>query len=141
MAKRTRKVPRNQARWYLAKAEEFVAAAAAECSDKRYTASGLAAVHAGICATDAITAHRLGEISSAPNHAEAVVLLRSCFRTGIPARHERQIVGLLAAKNSVEYSGQLLTAERSRTLTDQAARFVKWACEVVAPTPPGTMSR
>lgn len=143
MGARTRKVPRGQAKHYLAKAEEFAGAASAECVVGRYSACGLTAVHAGISACDAVTSHIRGEISTAQNHAEAVGLLRTCFNGRMPSKHEQQILGLLALKNDIEYSGHALSPERAKTLVDQATRFTRWASSIVRqpPTPPGSSVR
>lgn len=127
----TRSVPRGHARHYLAKAEEFADAAQAEYAAGRNAACGLAAVHAGISACDALTAHVRGVVSTAKNHTEAVGVLRTCFDGHIPQPHEQQLIGLLAVKNDIEYSGRALKPERARTVLDQATRFTKWARDVV----------
>lgn len=127
----TRSVSRREARRFLAKAEEFVGAAEAAFAASRYSASGLAAIHAGISAADAVTARRLLVVSSAPDHLQAVRLLRGCLENGLPMNTERQLVGLLKMKNEVEYSGQAVTVEKARVMVDQATRFVAWARSIV----------
>jgi hypothetical protein len=49
----------------------------------------------------------------------------------MPATTERQLVGLISAKNAIEYDDGLQGREPSRILVDQATRFVEWAGTVV----------
>lgn len=103
---RTRPTKRGDARRYLTKATEFVESAKAEFVAGRWTAAGLAAVHAGISAADAVTASRAGCVSSSDDHIAVIGLLRECV-PGIPATTERQLVGLISAKNTIEYDDGL----------------------------------
>lgn len=128
---RLRKVSAADARRLLTKAEEFVDAARADLDATRFTACGLAAVHAGISAADAVTASADAVVSSAPDHLEVVKLLRRSLRDGLPTHNERQLVGLLKVKNEIEYSGQMLTQAKAKTLLDQATRFVAWSRSVI----------
>jgi hypothetical protein len=56
--------------------------------------------------------------------------MRECV-PGMPATTERQLVGLISAKNAIEYDDGLQGREPSRILVDQATRFVEWAGTVV----------
>jgi hypothetical protein len=50
---------------------------------------------------------------------------------GMPATTERQLVGLISAKNTIEYDDGLQDREPSRILVDQATRFVDGAGTIV----------
>ena len=128
---RVRAVSEADGRRLLAKAEEFVGAAKADFDAARYSACGLAAVHAGISAADALTAFGRSVVSAAPDHFAVVKLLRRSLGKGLPSEKERQLVGLLNAKNEIEYSGHMLTPAKAKILLDQATRFVAWSRSVI----------
>lgn len=115
----------------IEKASEFAASAESELTAGRRTAAGLAAVHAGITAADAITACLAGVVSSAPDHGAVIVLLKACIPGGLPGPNERQLMGLLRTKNDIEYSERTLTSAQAHVLVDQAARFCAWGNAVV----------
>lgn len=120
-----RTVPTRDARASFTKAREFVAAAHGEQDAGRWNAAGLAAVHAGICAGDAITVSVLGVKSTSPDHAAVIELLSGVEAFGAPQR--RQLVGLLSMKNAVAYEQRLLTQTEAKQLVDQAERLLAWA--------------
>ncbi|MDO8950022.1 MAG: hypothetical protein Q8S43_04435 [Actinomycetota bacterium] len=115
----------HDARASFSKAREFVAAAHDDQNASRWNAAGLAAVHAGICAGDAITISVLGVRSTSPDHAAVIELLGGVEAFGAPQR--RQLVGLLSMKNAVAYEQRLLTKTEAKQLVDQAERFLAWA--------------
>ncbi len=117
----------------MAKALEFAESAQDNLKAGRHSACGLAAVHAGISAADAVTAHFGRVISSAQNHLEVIALLRVTAPQGLPATAERQLVGLLSAKNDIEYSGEVVSVARATVMSDQANRFVAWGRSVIGP--------
>ena len=129
--RRVRRVSEAEGRRLLAKAEEFASAARASFEAGRFTACGLAAVHAAISAADAVTADSRLEVSSAADHLEVVKLLRDSLQHGLPPNNERQLVGLLSVKNEIEYSGHMVTPAKAKTLLDQATRFVAWSRSVI----------
>lgn len=114
-------------------ADEFAVSAGAELAAGRYSGAGLAAVHAGIAAADAVTARTGGVVSTGPSHAAVLEVLRQCLPTGLPASAERQLLGLLRLKDDIAYTERSLTEAQARALVDQATRFVRWARSVVAP--------
>jgi hypothetical protein len=113
-----------------------VSAARADFDAGRYSACGLAAVHAGISAADAVTVHLVGEVSASRNHLDAVGLLRRASPRPELSRPERQLVGLLQAKSDVEYSGESVTRANAKVMLDQADRFTTWAVGVAGRLPP-----
>lgn len=126
-----RRVPREEARTYLAKAKEFSAGAVDDLEQGRWNAAGLSAIHAGICAADAVVIASGGVRSASRDHGSALHLLKKTVPS-VPAAHERQLTGLLGMKNAVEYESRLLRESESKTLVEQSGRLVKWAGEVVA---------
>lgn len=129
---RTRPTKRGDARRYLTKATEFAESAKAEFVAGRWTAAGLAAVHAGISAADAVTSALGGCVNAGDDHMEVVGLLRKHAPDDFAKANERQLVGLISAKNTIEYDDGLQGREPSRILVDQATRFVDWARAVVS---------
>lgn len=130
-ADRTNAVARSESRKYLFKAQEFLDAARMAVRDARWNAAGLAAVHAGISAADAATVASSGARSASKDHNAAVDLMR----TTVPeagASQERQLAGLLAVKNSVEYEQRLVAEPEARSMVEQAGRLVQWAAGVVS---------
>jgi hypothetical protein len=128
---RTRPKQRGDARRYLAKANEFAESARDERAAGRWTAAGLAAVHAGISAADAVTSLRAGCVSAGDDHMEVVGLLREYAPDDFTKATERQLVGLLSTKAAIEYDDEPLSQARAVTLVDQATRFVEWASAIV----------
>jgi hypothetical protein len=123
-------VARSHARRLLAKADEFALCAQTERTAERYSAAGLAAVHAAIAAADAVTVHTAGVVSTGTSHFAVVQLLQRCLPEGLPASAERQLLGLLRLKNDIEYTERALTDPEARVLVDQAVRFVRWSHHV-----------
>ena len=128
----TREIPRRQARLFLKKAREFSRSARAELEHERWTAAGLAAVHAAISATDSVTVALAGAVNASADHFAAVALLRSCLRDGLPSSAKRQVNGLLRMKSEIEYGQHMLSGPQAKTLVDQAERYVEWASGLVA---------
>jgi len=122
----TRSVPRGESRTSLLKAEEFAASAASELRESRWNAAGLAAIHCGIAAADAVLIASAGIRSISQDHGSVVRLLEN----QVPEFHaaqRRQLGGLLKVKNAVAYEQRLLTATESRQLVDHANRLTSWA--------------
>lgn len=67
---------RNHARSYLQKAPEYLDSAQDNLDLRRPTPAAGDAIHAGICAKDAIVTVLTGEISKAKDHAKAAKELR-----------------------------------------------------------------
>ena len=79
---RTRRVSAAQARSYLGKAEEFLAAARDSLDAGHSLAATSLSVHAGISACDAICGARTGQRASGSDHGQAVALLDRAGREG-----------------------------------------------------------
>ena len=132
---RTTDIPRREARIFLVKAQEFLAASRDAAEAGQHDASMLAAVHAAIVANDAVCAALLGRRSADPDHQRAVDLLESAadHEEGISTR-AKQLRSLLAKKNFVAYEARRATAAEARDGLERASRFVAWASEVLSRT-------
>jgi hypothetical protein len=122
---RTRPVTAAQARAYVSKAEEYLAAAESELgADRRIAATSLA-VHAGINAADAVTGLRLGRRGAGQDHDEVLVLLGTAGPDGTAAakdlvrlplktraEHEPDDVPRSEATKAVERARRIVTVAR-----------------------------
>ncbi len=120
---------RGDAKKYLSKAREFSEGASDALANGKWNVAGLAAIHAGISAADAVIVAFGAKRSASKDHGAAVDLVHRTTDAG--AAQIRQLTGLLAMKNTVEYEQRLLTQSEARTLVEQSSRFVKWAATVV----------
>ncbi len=89
-----------QARSYLAKAEEYPAAAENELEAKRGIAATSLAIHAAINAADAVCGVRLGKRAAGQNHDRAGELLKDAGRDG--AELGKDLCRLLPMKTKAE---------------------------------------
>lgn len=129
---KTLSVAKAEARLYLAKAEEFLAEAAAALAGDRHDAAMLNAIHAAISATDAVTAALAGRRSADPDHQRAVDLLQQVADGSEDVgTRVRQLRTLLAKKNAVEYESRKATSREARASVERAERILRWAREVV----------
>lgn len=125
---RTRQVSAAQARAYVAKAEEYLAAAMAELEADRAIAAMCLAIHAGINAADVVTGVRLGQRAAGQDHDGAIALLRTAGPDGVAVAKE--LVRLLPMKTRAEYepdqipkSDAARAVERARRTVDVARRL------------------
>ena len=127
---RTRSASRADARAYLGKAEEFLdAARLAAASEYRTATTGLA-IHAGIAASDAVSAARLGKRSASSDHRTVLKLLDQSGTEGVAVR--RALDRLLPLKNRAEYEPREPTkrqAEQALHAAEQAVAAAKRAVE------------
>jgi len=130
---RTTDIPRREARVFLAKAQEFLAASRDAAEAGQHDASLLAAVHAAIVANDAVCVALLGRRSADPDHQRAVDLLESAadHEEGISTRGQ-QLRSLLAKKNFVAYEARRATGAEARDGLERASRFVAWGADVLS---------
>jgi hypothetical protein len=126
-------VPRNQAPQFLAKAVEFASAARGSLERGDRDAAMLNAIHAGICAADAVCVALAAQRSTDPDHARAADLLEEVAASSSDVKERaRQLRRLLAKKNAVEYESRRATSREASDATDRAERLIGWAKEVVA---------
>lgn len=129
-SERTRPATKADSRAFLSKAVEFLAGMEDALVESRFDAAGLAAIHAGISAGDAVLAYRGGISSAGQDHRAAVDLLQRTLgdASATPSRHLKRLVD---KKNLVEYEQRRLTKAEALDLAEHARRFVSWAIEQV----------
>lgn len=127
---RTRQVNAAQARAYVAKAEEYLAAAVAELEADRAVASTSLAIHAGINAADAVTGMRLGQRAAGQEHDDAIALLRTAGPDGIAAAKE--LGRLLPMKTRAEYEPDDIPKSDAAKAVERARRTVEVARRLAA---------
>jgi hypothetical protein len=130
---RTRPVTAAQARAYLVKAEEYLAAAEEELKSHRRIAATSLAIHAGINAGDAVTGVRLGRRAAGQDHDEVLTLLREAGSDG--ALVERQLVRLLPLKAKAEYDPGDIPKSTAEKAVERAGRCVDVARRVAPQLP------
>ena len=126
------KVPRGEARLYLAKAKQFSEEAAAAITGSRNDAAMLNAVHAAISAADAVSVALGGRRSADSDHQRATDLLQEVgAKSAGMSDALRQLRMVLAKKNAVEYESRRASAKEAADVVERAARLVSWASQVV----------
>lgn len=123
---------RTHARSFLRKAEEYLASAEGNLAAQRYTVAAGDAIHAGICAKDAIVTELTGATTKGKDHALAVKELRRALgqRPDAPGA-ERGLRDLVSSKADVEYGVTLVAAAKAESLVRRARSLVELAVRVV----------
>lgn len=123
---RTRPSTKADARQFAEKAEEFLATMELALSAEHWDAGGLAAIHAGISAADAVLSYRGGVRSASQDHRAAADLLVQVLGPAgnDGAKHLRRLV---QKKTLVAYEQRRLTQEEATDLAEHARRLLKWA--------------
>jgi uncharacterized protein (DUF885 family) len=115
----------THARAYLAKAQEYLASAETNLAAQRHTVAAGDAIHAGICAKDAIVMKLTGQVRKAKDHAGATAELKAALGTrDVTASAERAIRELIGAKSIIEYSAEATSAARALQLVRRARTLV-----------------
>jgi HEPN domain-containing protein len=122
---RTRPVTAPQVRGYVAKAEEYLAAATSELEAGRSIAATSLAIHAAINAADAVTGRRMGRRAAGEDHREVLALLRDAGKDG--AAVERELARLLALKTKAEYEPDEIPRAEAGRAVERARRCVEVA--------------
>jgi len=125
-ANRTRTATKEEGRIAWQKAEQFLAAAHSEMENERWDAAGLHAIHAGICASDAVLISTSSVRSASQDHTALVGTLEKNV-TSFRGSTRTQLVGLLRMKNTVAYDQRLITQAEAHTLVKAADRYLMWA--------------
>ena len=123
----------NHARSFLKKAEEYLASGEANVPAGRYTVTAGDAIHAGICAKDAIVTELTGTTTKGKDHAIAAKELRQALgQRPVAASAEKDLRELVSSKADVEYGVTLIPAmkaearlRRARSLVELAVRIVR----------------
>ena len=129
---RTRSVNPAQARGYVAKAKEYLAAASNELEAGRSIAATSLAIHAAINASDAVTGLRIGRRAVGPDHNQVLALLKEAGKDG--AEVERNLGRLLPLKTKTEYEPGDIPASDAARAVERATRWVAVAIRLAAET-------
>jgi len=130
---RTRSVSAAQARAYVAKAEEYLAAASSELEFGRPIAATSLAVHAAINAADSVTGVRIGRRAASQDHDQVLSLLREAGQDG--AEVERNLGRLLPLKTKAEYEPDNIPASEAARAVERAGRCVAVARRLAGDIP------
>lgn len=123
---------RNHARSFLKKAEEYLASAEANLQAGRNTVAAGDAVHAGICAKDAIVTELTGGTTKSRRHATAAGELRRALGQRPDAGSaEKAMRELISSKAGIEYGVALISATKAEPLVRRARRLVELAVQIV----------
>jgi HEPN domain-containing protein len=123
---------KEEAARFLAKAEDFLETAQLAQERGLTNSSGAMAIHAGISACDALTAHFLGIRSNSGRHHDALDLVgRLPFEEKKALR--RQLQRLLDAKHTVEYDDEAMIVGEEEEMVEAAKRIVEVARRRVKP--------
>jgi hypothetical protein len=116
---------------YLAKAEEYLAAATNELGERRRIAATSLAIHAAINASDAVTGVRLGRRAAGEDHDQVLALLREAGKDG--AEVERNLARLLPLKVRTEYEPDDIANAKAGKALERAARCLAVARSLARP--------
>jgi HEPN domain len=118
-----------QARSYLAKAEEYFAAAENELDAERGIAATSLSIHAAINAADAVCGARLGKRAAGQDHDQVLTFLKMAGTDG--ADLEKDLRRLLPMKTKAEYDPDDIPLAAASKAVDRARRCVAVARRVV----------
>lgn len=125
-------VQRNHARSFLKKAEEYLASAEANLAAQRPTVAAGDAIHAGICAKDAIVTELTGTTTKGKDHALAAKELRQALgQRPDAASAEKGLRELIVSKADVEYGITLIPGAKAESLVRRARSLVELAVRIV----------
>ena len=126
---RTRAVTAAQVRSYVAKAEEYLAAAKSELNEGRSVAATSLAIHAAINAADVVTGIRLGRRAAGQGHEEVLSLLGEAGHDG--AEVAKDFGRLLSLKTKTEYEPDDVPKATAAKAVQRAEHCVRVARRVV----------
>ena len=97
----------------------------------RWTSAALEAIHAAICANDALTIFTKGIKCSSPRHEDAVTLLQGLTELDGAKTHSTHLLRIIKKKNTVEYYGGSFTQKEAEEITKQTERFFNWVKSIL----------
>lgn len=116
---------------YLKKAEEFYITMQ-ECFLKgRWTSAALEAIHAAICANDALAIFTRGVKSSSFRHEDGVTLLQSLAEIEGVKDNSGHLLHIIKKKNIVEYEKRSFTQKEAEEITKHTERFLNWVKSIL----------
>ena len=123
---------RNHARSCLRKAEQYLASAEVNLTAERYTVAAGDAIHAGLCAKDAIVTELTGATVKGKDHALAAKQLRQALgQRPDAATAEKGLRELVSSKADVEYGVTIIATVKAEALVRRARSLVDLAVRIV----------
>ena len=124
----------DRGRWsiYKKKADDFLEAMRDSFLKDNWNASGLAAVHGAISATDALLVKVAGIRSSGESHQDAVSLLKEKVQHPDTASQARRLDHILSQKNLIEYLDREFSREEAFSLQKDVERYYSWVQDILS---------
>ena len=116
---------------YFKKAEEFFSTMQDCFIAARWTSAALEAIHAAICANDALTIFVRGIKCSSPRHEDAVTLLQGLVELDGAKDNAIHLLRIIKKKNAVEYDRRSFNQKEAEVITKQAERFFNWVKSIL----------
>lgn len=116
---------------YLKKALEFYRSMKDALDNELWNSAGLAAVHAGISANDALLVYFHGIRSTSPDHQDAVNLTLSLLNREDAKEAVGHLRRLISKKNLIEYEGKVFSMSDAEEVAKHAERFINWVKELL----------
>jgi len=116
---------------YLKKAEEFYATMQDCFVNGRWTSAALEAIHAAICANDALTIFARGIKCSSPCHEDTVTLLQSLVELDGVKTYSTHLLRIIKKKNMVDYHRETFIQKEAEEITIHAERFFNWVKSIL----------
>ena len=127
MAPKTRSVAKANHRNYVRKSDEFVRSAQQALDRGDWDAAVSNAIHAALCAADALTVFYSGTRSTGESHEEILRLLAGLrIERKDLDRNLAHLRALLQLKTTAEYEDRLLGARDATMSLQHAVRFREW---------------
>jgi hypothetical protein len=98
---------------------------------RRWNAASVAAVHAVICANDAIMVYLFGIKSTSKNHSDAVKLLRDRAKQKGVDEAAKHLSKVLYSKNMIEYESRLFTQSEAYVIVKHTEKYMEWAMNIL----------
>ncbi len=128
MTPKTRFVPRTNFGNYLRKSDEFLRSARTAVDRRDWDAAVSHAIHAALCASDALTVFYSGSRSAGESHEETLRQLTGLrMDRGELDRNLAHLRALLQLKTTAEYEDRLLGEREASSSLQHAERFRAWA--------------
>lgn len=124
-------VPKAEYKDYLKKSEEFYATMQDCLINGRWASVVLEAVHAAICANDALTIFIKGIKCSSPRHEDTVTLLQGLSELDNIKVNATHLLRIIRKKNLVEYERTSFTQKEAEEITRHAERFLDWVKSIL----------
>ena len=124
-------VSKAEYKGYLKKAEEFYATMQDCLINGRWTSVALEAIHAAICANDALTIFAKGIKCSSPRHEDTVTLLQGITELNEVKSGAMHLLRIIKKKNAVEYDRRSFTQKEAEEIARHTERFFYWVKSIL----------